>query len=109
MAYEYEKSLKNRLLNLELDDYVEVIQLEKEYEELEEVYAKAKAWQTLKEESLKSYTKLIEKSKSADNDTTHLLSEGALISLGKKLIRMDELDGTHEFRNLLEDMNREDK
>ena len=68
-----------------------------------------KAWQTLKEESLKSYTKLVEKSKSADNDTTHLLSEGALISLGKKLIRMDELDGTHEFRNLLEDMNREDK
>ena len=44
MAYEYEKSLKNRLLNLELDDYVEVIQLEKEYEELEEVYAKAKAF-----------------------------------------------------------------
>ena len=44
MAYEYEKSLKNRLLNLELDDYVEVIQLEKEYEELEEVYAKAKAY-----------------------------------------------------------------
>ena len=42
MAYEYEKSLKNRLLNLELDDYVEVIQLEKEYEELKEVYAKAK-------------------------------------------------------------------
>ena len=42
MAYEHEKSLKNRLLNLELDDYVEVIQLEKEYEELEEVYAKAK-------------------------------------------------------------------
>lgn len=44
MAYEYEESLKNRLLNLELDDYVEVIQLEKEYEELKEVYAKAKAW-----------------------------------------------------------------
>ena len=44
MAYEHEKSLKNRLLNLELDDYVEVIQLEKEYEELEEVYAKAKAF-----------------------------------------------------------------
>ncbi|MBN4910754.1 hypothetical protein IDG46_12475 [Staphylococcus sp. EG-SA-13] len=44
MEYEYEKSLKNRLLNLELDDYVEVIQLEKEYEELKEVYAKAKAW-----------------------------------------------------------------
>ena len=47
MAYEYEKSLKNRLLNLELDDYVEVIQLEKEYEELEEVYAKAKAFDAI--------------------------------------------------------------
>ena len=78
-------------------------------DELSTMDKKAKAWQTLKEESLKSYTKLVEKSKSADNDTTHLLLEGALISLGKKLIRMDELDGTHEFRNLLEDMNREDK
>ena len=68
-----------------------------------------KAWQTLKEESFKSYTKLVGKSKSADNDTTHLLLEGSLISLGKKLIRMDELDGAHEFSNLLEDMNREDK
>ena len=48
MAYEHEKSLKNRLLNLELDDYVEVIQLEKEYEELEEVYAKAKAFDRIR-------------------------------------------------------------
>lgn len=44
MTYKYEESLKNRLLNLELDDYVEVIQLEKEYEELKEIFAKAKAW-----------------------------------------------------------------
>ena len=48
MAYEHEKSLKNRLLNLELDDYVEVIQLEKEYEELEDVYAKAKAFDRIR-------------------------------------------------------------
>lgn len=67
------------------------------------------AWQKLKEENLKTYAKLVGKSKSADNDTTHLLLEGALISLGKKLTRMDELDGTHEFSNLLDDMNREDK
>ncbi|OOV78886.1 hypothetical protein [Mammaliicoccus fleurettii] len=48
MTYKYEESLKNRLLNLELDDYVEVIQLEKEYEELKEVYAKAKAYDQIK-------------------------------------------------------------
>ena len=48
MMYKYEESLKNRLLNLELDDYVEVIQLEKEYEELKEVYAKAKAFDQIK-------------------------------------------------------------
>ncbi|MEB7779245.1 hypothetical protein NGB30_01695 [Mammaliicoccus fleurettii] len=35
-------------MNLELDDYVEVIQLEKEYEELKEVYAKAKAFDDIR-------------------------------------------------------------
>lgn len=107
MTYEYERDVVSELENLGVD-----YQSNAHYEmarEVEEVYHKAKAWQKLKEESLKSYTKLVEKSKSADNDTTHLLLEGALISLGKKLIRMDELDGTHEFSNLLEDMNREDK
>ena len=107
MAYEYENTVVAELTSLGM----EYNSNEHYYMagEVEEVYIKAKAWQKLKEESLKSYTKLVEKSKSADNDTTHLLLEGALISLGKKLIRMDELDGTHEFRNLLEDMNREDK
>ena len=61
MAYEYEKSLKNRLLNLELDDYVEVIQLEKEYEELEEVYAKAKAFDEISD--------VIKKAEFYDRDT----------------------------------------
>ena len=107
MAYGYEDTVVAELTSLGTEynsnAHYEMV------DEVEEVYIKAKAWQKLKEESLKSYTKLVEKSKSADNDTTHLLSEGALISLGKKLIRMDELDGTHEFRNLLEDMNREDK
>lgn len=107
MAYEYENTVVAELTILGTE-YNSNAHYEMA-DEVEEVYIKAKAWQTLKEESLKSYTKLVEKSKSADNDTTHLLSEGALISLGKKLIRMDELDGTHEFRNLLEDMNREDK
>ncbi|MFK5673003.1 hypothetical protein ACI6CX_01465 [Mammaliicoccus sciuri] len=64
------------------------------------------AWQTLKEESLNSYAKLEGQSRVADNTTTHILLEGAQISLGAKLDRMDELDGTHEFSNLLHDMNR---
>ena len=106
MAYEYENKINEAFFKAGRDGRNVNIEL---LAELQEVYHKAKAWQKLKEESLKSYTKLVEKSKSADNDTTHLLSEGALINLGKKLIRMDELDGTHEFRNLLEDMNREDK
>ena len=107
MVYEFESAVVSELASLGMEYGSNA-----HYgmaDEVEEVYAKAKAWQTLKEESLKSYTKLVEKSKSADNDITHLLLEGALISLGKKLIRMDELDGTHEFSNLLEDMNREDK
>ncbi|MEX5936065.1 hypothetical protein [Mammaliicoccus sciuri] len=65
------------------------------------------AWQTLKEESLNSYAKLEGQSRVADNNTTHILLEGAQISLGAKLDRMDELDGTYEFKNLLDDMNRE--
>ena len=106
MVYEHERWIKHLIeLRLITEGY-NPNEETKAVEELREVYAKAKAWQTLKEETLKSYTKLVEKSKSADNDITHLLLEGALISLGKKLIRMDELDGTHEFRNLLEDMNR---
>lgn len=55
MTYKYEESLKNRLLNLELDDYAEVIQLEKEYEELKEVYAKAKAFDEIRKLRNHSY------------------------------------------------------
>ena len=32
--------------------------------------------------------------------------KGMLYQLGKHLRRMDELDGTHEFRNLLSDLER---
>lgn len=63
--------------------------------------------QKLKEESLNSYAKLEGQSRVADNNTTHFLLEGAQISLGAKLDRMDELDGTCEFSDLLHDLNRE--
>ena len=50
-----------------------------------------KAWQMLKEEKTNNYITYPNAEKRDD------------------LIRMDELDGTHEFSNLLDDMNREDK
>ena len=44
MAYEYERKLKNRLLDLEFDKWEETAQFEREYRELERVYLKAKAF-----------------------------------------------------------------
>ena len=74
-------------------------------EELQEIYAKAKAWQTLKEELLTEYPYLVRVWES-----THGEGEHAEMSKANEILeRMDELDGTHEFRNLLDDMNREDK
>ena len=54
MTYEYERDVVSELENLGVD-----YQSNAHYEmagEVEEVYHKAKAWQKLKEESLKSYT-----------------------------------------------------
>ncbi|WP_323708740.1 hypothetical protein [Mammaliicoccus sciuri] len=47
-----------------------------------------KAWQTLKEEKIKNYITYPNAEKRDD------------------LLRMDKLDGAHEFSNLLDDMNR---
>lgn len=44
MDFKHEKSLKSRLLDLEFDTWEEVHQFKREYDEVEEVYAKAKAW-----------------------------------------------------------------
>ncbi|MGL4008890.1 hypothetical protein [Staphylococcus nepalensis] len=89
MAYEYEHRLKNRLLDLEFDTWEETAKFEREYRELERVYRKAKAWEKLKEEKMNDYITWSDAEKRND------------------LFRMDKLDGTNEFRNLLSDLEDE--
>ena len=64
-----------------------------------------KAWQTLKEEILNEYPGAVNIQKYYAGSYEFAIVQ-KLEEIGEK---MDELDGTHEFRNLLEDMNREDK
>ncbi|MDT0710180.1 hypothetical protein RM614_03445 [Mammaliicoccus sciuri] len=61
MAYEHEKSLKNRLLDLEFDTWEEVHQFKREYDELEEVFIKAKAFDKISD--------VIKKAEFYDRDT----------------------------------------
>lgn len=89
MAYEYEHRLKNRLLDLAFDTWEETVQCEREYRELQDVYRKAKAWEQFKEEKMNDYITWSNAEKRND------------------LIRMDKLDGTNEFRNLLSDLEDE--
>ena len=88
MAYEYERGIIGMLRGIENRH---LIDLSDHKQELKEVYRKAKAWQKLKEEKTNNYITYPNAEKRDD------------------LIRMDELDGTHEFSNLLDDMNREEK
>ena len=88
MAYEYERGIIGMLGGIENRH---LIDLSDHKQELKEVYRKAKAWQKLKEEKTNNYITYPNAEKLDD------------------LIRMDELDGTHEFSNLLDDMNREEK
>lgn len=64
-------------------------------------------WITLKDELTQKYIKLHTKSKNITNNIP--TAEIANILVGKKVIkqelqRMDQLDGTHEFQNLLSDL-----
>lgn len=68
-----------------------------------------KAWQKLKEGMLESYANYEGQKRINKNMGFHKILEGAQISLASVLEDMEELDGTHEFSNLLDDMNREDK
>ena len=59
-----------------------------------------RAWLELKEEMLEMYPILV-----IDVETTSGECEkGMLYQLGKHLRRMDELDGTNDFKNLLSDL-----
>ena len=66
-------------------------------------------WITLKDELTQKYIKLHAKSKNITNNIP--TAEIANILVGKKVIkqelqRMDQLDGTHDFQNLLSDLER---
>lgn len=68
--------------------------------DMAEVKRKAEAWIDLKKEMVEMYPVLV-------NDveiTSGECEKGMLYQLGKHLRRMDELDGTNEFQNLLSDL-----
>lgn len=64
-------------------------------------------WTTLKDELTQKYIELHGESNNITNNM--LTDEIANILVGKRVVkqqlqRMDELDGTHEFQNLLSDL-----
>ncbi|MGX0208441.1 hypothetical protein [Staphylococcus epidermidis] len=66
-------------------------------------------WATLKDELTQKYIGLHGKSNKITNDLPTV--EIANILVGRRFVkhqlqRMDELDGTHEFKNLLSDLER---
>lgn len=61
-----------------------------------------RAWLELKEEMLFQYPIILHMTKMADGKE----DESSLFQLGEHLKRMDELDGTNDFKNLLSDLER---
>jgi len=70
--------------------------------DMEKVKRKAEAWIDLKKEMSEMYPVLVIDVETTSGD----FESGMLYQLGKHLRRMDELDGTHEFQNLLSDLER---
>lgn len=60
------------------------------------------AWQTLKDEMITEYPYLVRGWVSTSGEGEH----AEMCKVNEILERMDELDGTYEFSNLLDDMNR---
>lgn len=70
--------------------------------DMADIKSKAEAWIDLKKEMIEMYPILV-----VDVETTSGECEkGMLYQLGKHLRRMDELDGTNDFKNLLKDLER---
>lgn len=90
----YDEVLKDiEALRLQSDTY---------FEQWQEAKKKAEAWIDLKKEMAEMYPVLV-------NDveiTNGECEKGMLYQLSKHLRRMDQLDGTHEFQNLLSDLER---
>ena len=91
LSYEIEKNLYDT--SKERDELIN---------DMADIKRKAEAWIDLKKEMIEMYPILV-----VDVETTSGECEkGMLYQLGKHLRRMDELDGTHEFQNLLSDLER---
>ena len=100
MAYEYEKNVVAEIK--ELGARYKAPSFYAMADEVEDVYAKAKAWQTLKEEMITEYPYLVRGWESTNGEGEH----AEMCKANEILERMDQLDGTHEFSNILHDMNR---
>ena len=93
-------AIKNHNLKSERDSFRK--QRDELINDIEEVKRKAEAWIDLKKEMAEMYPVLV-------NDveiTNGECEKGMLYQLGKHLRRMDELDGTNDFKNLLSDLER---
>ena len=87
-------------------DLVHVIdELEMEWESIAKINYK-KEWDRLKQRVITDYITLSSEEETADNVET---LAGEIIRLEKVGEYMDWLDDTHEFKNLLDDINKEDK
>ena len=64
-----------------------------------------KAWQTLKEELLTEYPYLVRVWESTNGEGEH----AEMCKANEILERMDQIDGTHEFSNILHDINRSER
>lgn len=102
------KSL-NTLMEKLYETTKECIDYKKQRDELigdmAEIKKKAEAWDKLKEEKMndyKRYSKKLEEAWGFDYITRPI--ENYLGEMEIILKRMDQLDGTHEFRNLLSDL-----
>lgn len=63
------------------------------------------AWNSLKDAMLEEYPSVDHEADVSNGDA----ERGVLSAYEKVLKQMDQLDGTHEFSNLLNDMNRSGK
>lgn len=82
-----------KALRLQADTY---------FEQWQDAKRKAEAWIDLKKEMAEMYPVLVIDVKTTSGEC----EKGMLYQLGKHLRRMDELDGTYEFQNLLNDLER---
>ena len=109
MTYEYEETIKEELEFTDLDN---TDNQDKMLKELQEVYRKAKAWEELKNKLTEDYIEQIRYiNQYSITDANDTWSSGWNMSTAQQLYTdlhlMDQLDGTNEFSNLLNDLEDE--